>query len=307
MHQPQEGGRDCGGRGVGVAEVRRPANAHQQQRQDRGGSHHQHHQPLAEQAAEERFLQPKVCHQHVQEIFPTAGEHGGHRKQQVKRQAGQGVPRELQRQALSEQLHAGRPEQRDTKERQESHHAPVVCDAHRVHEHGPAQPSGLVVDPVLEQTSDDEGEQQHVEHLAGAGCGVLPETKLQPAHHRREKRGHPVAPQAQQRVGALFTLPLLLCAVMREKRHRAHEHRQCQRPEHCGEDVHRRWHHRGRQHPQRQREQIQQRSLGLRQVVPPPDIRHGGQARKTDPRVQRGEVQHQRTQGDGPGKAGYGE
>ena len=36
----------------------------------------------------------------------------------------------------------------------------------------------------------------------------------------------------------------------------------------------------------------------------PPDVRHGGQACETDPRVQRAQVNHQHAQGDGPGEAG---
>ena len=246
MHQPEQGGRDGRGGGVGVAKCRGPADAHQQQRQDRRGAHHQHHQPLAEQVCDERLLSAKVGHQHICEAFSAAGEHGGQRQQKVEGEAGQAVQRQLQRQAVLEQPHAGRPQQRHAEQRQEPDHAPVVRDTDRVDEHRAGEPLRLVVDTVLQQAADDVGEQQHVEHLAGAGGGVLPETQLQPAHQCGKQRGHPVAGQAQQRVRGLFALPLLLGAVVREQHHGAYQQRQRQCPEKCGQGIHGHRHCRGR-------------------------------------------------------------
>lgn len=292
---------------VGVAERRGPADAHHEQRQDRG--ERQEQRAALGILEEEIFLRSQFHPQQLPETGGGVGAAAGDpRQDDVEGKAERREERHPGEQRAIEQGQAFYPNQRDGEEREEAEHRPVVCHGEGDEEGEHVQPAVIAREAVFEQAEHEGGEEEQVEHFARGGGGVFPEGLFETAREYGEDDRRPRPAGNQQAARVAVEPALFLGAVVRQQCDRAGEDAQCRGGAGSGEEVQREWlRTRGQPADGIGEDQEDGRLERGRPPIPAGDFRDQAEAGEGDPVVQGREEEHQADEGQQPRELGGGE
>ena len=109
-----------------------------------------------------------MLRQFLAEDFPKTAVMGQHAQQrdQAVEQKTEGAPTDHpQREFPVKEFHAFNPDQRQDKTGEKTDQRPIVCHSHAIDEGKQVQPPFLARDTKLQQTENQKGEDQQIEHL----------------------------------------------------------------------------------------------------------------------------------------------
>ena len=290
---------------AGIAKMRCPLDAHQQERQQRRQRQQQQDVPrrAVDKDGEHVLLGLEV---HLPRLPEGAALviriDVNQRQQKVEQQADEAAQNQPAQKPQVEETDPANPDQRPGEHRQQPDHHPVLRDRRAVGQRRPVQPRVPFAEAEFQHTAEDVGEQQQVEQLLHAGRGPFPDGQLQAEHRRRQHRRQPRSGNGQQGKLPLFAEALVVRPVMRQQDDGTRQQPERQRPAEGGKKVQHERHPVGGNPIQRIRGQVIQRRVEFRARLVLGDARRLGDVVHREPVVEGGEIEDQSRDGHQPGQ-----